>query len=205
MTTPSWLVKNTAYLPSISHRPRALCGLFVMSICSTCKFPHVPLGCKEFSLLKRKNRCWKWVMQKAKLNSASSSCRPHKWPGENIHRIKFSLSLSQKTQEMCSFKTICWLSSRASGVVLQKEKKTLTKCLTKGCFLLVLIYHWISLPAHGAPDGKWCISELLQICSHYLVIIQRILLHKCLDKFFWSNIIESLLNKAQKQPGHIPC
>lgn len=146
-------------------------------------------------------------MQKPKLNSASSNCRPHTQPGENIHRINFSLSLRPKTQEMCSFKSICWLSSGASGVVLQKEKN-INKMFngnTKTCFLLVLIYCWTSLPAHGAPDGKRCISELLQICSHYLVIIQRILLHKCLDKFFRSNIIESLLNKAEKQPSHIPC
>lgn len=168
----------------------------------------MPLGCKEFSLLKRKNRCQKLIMQKAKFNSASSSCKLNRWPGENIHRIKFSLSLSQKTQEMCSFKSICCPSSGASGVVLQKEKNNMNKMLnesTKACFLMVLMYCWTSLPAHGAPDDKWYISELLQICSHYLVIIQRILLHKRLDKFFRSDIIESLLNKAQKQPSHIPC
>jgi len=47
------------------------------------------------------------------------------------------------------------------------------------------------------------ISELLQISSNYLVIIQKLVLHKLLDKVFLSNIIESLLKKTHKQPSHI--
>lgn len=104
-------------------------------------------------------------MQKAKLSSASSSCRPHKWPGENIHRIKFSLSLSQKTQEMCLFKSICWLSSQASGVVLQKEKKTtLTKCLMG---ILQLVFYWSSFIAgpHSQLMVHLMANDAFQSCS----------------------------------------
>lgn len=64
-------------------------------------------------------------MQKPKLNSAFFPAVDHiRWPGENTHRIKFSLSLNQKKQQMCSFKSICWLTSGASGVVLQKERSS---------------------------------------------------------------------------------
>lgn len=144
-------------------------------------------------------------MQKPKLSS-TLCCRPQRSPEENIHRIKFSLRLNKQKKKKANELDWCNLFAsfrstwrRAPGRKSTDETKLLRWILKHFCFKAS--FCWSSLAVHKTFQLKM-LNVTCQSCfrsPNYLVIIQRILLHKRLDKFFWSNIIKSLLNKAHKQ------
>lgn len=149
-------------------------------------------------------------MKKPKLNSVLC-CRPQRSLKENIHRIKFPLSLNNKKNKQtangldwCNLFAVFWSSWRCAPRRKSIDETKLLRWILKP-FHFKACFCWSSLAVHRAFQFRMLNVTFQSCCRspNYLVIIQRILLYKSLDKFFWPDIIKSFLNKAHKQSSQI--